>query len=86
MHFKSHVRFTVDSRSDSRDQLFVKMKLPLELISFLAITSSVSHAYYVGTGRYDITGPAAEVNMVCSYPLVTPFSNGCQLLRGTIGV
>lgn len=40
------------------------MKLPLELISFLAITASVSHSYYVGTGRYDITGPAAEVNMM----------------------
>ena len=40
------------------------MKLALGFLSFLAITTTVSHSYYVGTGRYDITGPAAEINMV----------------------
>lgn len=28
-----------------------------------AVIASVQ-AYYIGTGQYDITGPAAEINMV----------------------
>ena len=26
---------------------------------------AVGDVYYIGTGRYDITGPAAETEMVC---------------------
>ena len=29
------------------------------------VLASVSESYYVGVGRYDITGPAAGINMVC---------------------
>ena len=58
-HVRSHM-------SNSRDQFYActEMKLVLGLLSFLVIATTVSHSYYVGTGRYDITGPAAEINMV----------------------
>ena len=30
----------------------------------LAAAIATAHSYYIGTAQYDITGPAAEINMV----------------------
>lgn len=32
--------------------------------TLLFVAACHADQYYIGTGRYDITGPAAEVNMV----------------------
>ena len=43
----------------------IGMKTSLCLIfAFLSLVSADTPPYYVGVGRYDVTGPAAEVNMV----------------------
>ena len=34
------------------------------LLGLLSFAGAVVPPYYVGVGRYDVTGPAAEVNMV----------------------
>ena len=60
----SHVRSHMSCSRDHFNNACTEMKLALGFLSFLAITTTVSHSYYVGTGRYDITGPAAEINMV----------------------
>lgn len=44
------------------------MTQPFFWIMILAAVSSCS-AYYFGVGIYDITGPAADVNMVSSTAL-----------------
>ena len=41
-----------------------KMKQYLVLGIVLAGVIATAHSYYIGTAQYDITGPAAEINMV----------------------
>ena len=36
----------------------------LLLLACSLLSSGLASAYYIGVGRYDITGPAAEVEMV----------------------
>ena len=42
--------------------------IPVVLCVLLAhgTDGSTGDVYSIGTGRYDITGPAVEINMVCS--------------------
>ena len=40
-----------------------KMSAVLLLIG-LAVASAADDTYLIGTGRYDVTGPAAEIEMV----------------------
>ena len=42
----------------------VKMKDCFILGIVLATAIATAHSYYIGTAQYDITGPAAEINMV----------------------
>ena len=38
----------------------------------LALFGCVSGGYIIGTGRYDVTGPAAEIEMVFVYNIIQP--------------
>ena len=40
------------------------MKYCFVLGIIVAIAIATAQSYYIGTGQYDITGPAAEINMV----------------------
>ena len=64
------------------------MQLQLLLVVSLVVCVLLAHSgsdgasgdvYSIGTGRYDITGPAVEINLVCNMQLVL------QLLKIEVG-
>ena len=44
--------------------IFAVMKCLLLLTTVLLALVATGHCYYIGVSQYDITGPAAEINMV----------------------
>ena len=43
------------------------MLIALVLVSLAAFANGADDTYLIGTGRYDVTGPAAEIEMVRMY-------------------
>ena len=50
--------------------IFAVMKYLLLLTTVLVALVVTGHCYYIGVSQYDITGPAAEINMVSKYVCV----------------
>ena len=48
------------------------------LLGLLSFAGAVVPPYYVGVGRYDVTGPAAEVNMVRHKQYTLAHFGGCM--------
>ena len=43
----------------------VPVLVALAIVSLCVCANGDDDTYLIGTGRYDVTGPAAEIEMVC---------------------